>query len=73
MTDCYDHPQYYHLSYSHGMAEEIRFIIKLLTKYLTPPPSTILEPACGTGRVLVPLAEAGYSCAGGFCYPGQTL
>ena len=64
MSSCYDHPQYYHLSYSHGMAGEIRFIGKLLTAYLGTAPAKILEPACGTGRVLLPLSEAGYRCTG---------
>ena len=64
MTECYDHPQYYHLSYSHGMGEEIGFIRRLLEIYLVSPPAKILEPACGTGRVLVPLAKAGYLCTG---------
>ena len=64
MTGCYDHPQYYHLSYSHGMGDEIRFIRKLLAMYIGSPPAKILEPACGTGRVLLPLLEAGYQCTG---------
>jgi len=64
MPGYYDHPSYYHLSYSHGMAPEISFIRKLLTRHLGPPPAKILEPACGTGRVLLPLLEAGYRCTG---------
>lgn len=64
MPVCYDQPQYYHLSYSHGMKEEIRFIRRLLEKHLALPPAKILEPACGTGRVLLPLLEAGYRCTG---------
>ena len=64
MRSSYDHPAYYHLSYSHGMGEEIRFIRSLLEKHLVPPPAKILEPACGTGRVLLPLLEAGYRGSG---------
>lgn len=64
MAVCYDQPQYYHLSYSHGMGEEIRFIRDLLEKHPVPPAVKILEPACGTGRVLLPLLEAGYRCTG---------
>lgn len=64
MSGCYDHPQYYHLSYSHDMGEEIRFIRKLLARYIDSPTAKILEPACGTGRVLLPLLESGYRCTG---------
>ena len=64
MSDSYDHPQYYHLSYSHGMGEEIRFIRELLARYVGSESAKILEPACGTGRVLLPLLEAGYRGTG---------
>ena len=64
MSAGYDHPQYYHVSYSHGMSGEIRFIRRLLEKYLVSPPAKVLEPACGTGRVLLPLLEAGYRGSG---------
>lgn len=64
MSSCYDQPQYYHLSYCHGMSAEIRFIKDLLAGHLDSPSSKILEPACGTGRVLLPLLEAGYRCSG---------
>lgn len=64
LNSCYDHAGYYDLSYSSGMAGEIRFIKALLREYLGSGALRLLEPACGTGRVLLPMLEAGHVCTG---------
>ncbi|MDJ0755324.1 MAG: class I SAM-dependent methyltransferase [Ardenticatenaceae bacterium] len=53
------HAWYYELSHA-SFTEDIDFY---KTK-LDPPPQTILELGCGSGRVLLPLAEQGHACWG---------
>jgi SAM-dependent methyltransferase len=38
--------------------------VELIRSLLGDPPSTILEPFCGHGRILLPLAEAGFEVVG---------
>lgn len=38
--------------------------VDFLLSVIGPPPKRVLEIACGSGRILVPLAKAGYSAAG---------
>ncbi len=65
MTSCYDHPRFYDLAYSSDMAGETGFIKALLGQYCGENNHlNILEPACGTGRVLLPLLRDGHTCTG---------
>jgi SAM-dependent methyltransferase len=61
---CYDLPRFYDISYTSGMGRETRFLNAILARHFGDRPLRILEPACGTGRVLLPLIEAGHDCAG---------
>jgi ubiquinone/menaquinone biosynthesis C-methylase UbiE len=65
----YDLPAYYYLSYSWNMHEELVFLKKVFFKYTKVKLPRLLEPACGTGRLLVPLVKSGFDCTGFDCNP----
>ena len=62
--DWYDYPEYYDRFFRSGMAEEIMFIKQAIERFCPHTPRRILEPACGTGRLLIALADCGYECTG---------
>ena len=64
MNNWYDHPTYYDVSFSHQMREELAFLKGIFRKNGNAICSRLLEPACGTGRLMLPLIRAGYNCTG---------
>lgn len=60
----YDYPKYYDLIFSAEWAEEFRFLKNCFEKYSPKPVKRIFEPGCGTGRLVIQLAKAGYEIAG---------
>ncbi len=46
------------------MRPELDFLIKALRHYCKGNSSRLLEPACGTGRLILPLSRAGFRCEG---------
>ena len=60
----YDYPEYYDLSYSYNMQDELAFLKQVFFKYSKSKHQRLLEPACGTGRLLVPLSKSGFNCVG---------
>jgi SAM-dependent methyltransferase len=60
----YNLPKYYDLSYSWNMSGEYAFLKQVFRMYSKVKHPRLLEPACGTGRLLVPLAKAGFDCTG---------
>lgn len=60
----YDYPQYYDLAFRSETSLEAGFIEAALSKYCPFAARRLLEPACGTGRLLVELASRGYRLAG---------
>ncbi len=64
MTSWYSLPVYYDVSFSHDMREELAFLKKIFQLYSDNRNPKLLEPACGTGRLLVPLLRDGYRCTG---------
>lgn len=59
----YDLPTCYDVSFSHEMKAELEFL-KAIFGNGNKAGLRLLEPACGTGRLIVPLARAGYDCTG---------
>jgi SAM-dependent methyltransferase len=55
---------YYDVSFSHEMSEELGFLKAVFNRYCKTTRPKLLEPACGTGRLLVPLAREGFVCSG---------
>ncbi len=62
--ELYNHPQIYDIAFSWDLSEEIRFFKRVFESHVPFPVSHILEPACGTGRMLRALAAGGFHVAG---------
>ena len=74
--DWYDSPLYYDLIFGEETEAEAEWLSLLYTLYAPPaPPSSpspliLLEPACGSGRLLRALQLRGYTCTGFDLSPG---
>ena len=60
----YDYPKYYDLVYGSDWKAEFDFLKQCFEKHAAGEVERLFEPACGTGRLLIKLAEAGYKVAG---------
>lgn len=60
----YDHPKYYDLVFGSDWKAEFNFLRRCFEQFANRKVRRIFEPACGTGRLLVRLAEAGYEVSG---------
>lgn len=60
----YDFPRYYDLIFGSDWKAEFDFILACCQRHAQRPVRRFFEPACGTGRLLVKLAQAGYRVAG---------
>ena len=63
-TDIYDHPKYYDLVFGSDWRAEFDFLLDCFKKHSGRKVARVFEPACGTGRLLVKLAAAGYEVGG---------
>lgn len=59
-TNWYDYPQFYDLAFRSETPLEADFIEAACRKYCRFPVRRLLEPACGTGRLVAELAARGY-------------
>ncbi len=64
MSNWYDCPQYYDLAFRSETLPEAQFIEAVAHKYCPFPVRRLLEPACGTGRLVTELAARGYELTG---------
>lgn len=64
MLNWYNLPTYYDISFSHEMSEELAFLKVVFARYCKVPRPRLLEPACGTGRLITPLIRSGFNCTG---------
>jgi SAM-dependent methyltransferase len=62
--DWYDHPEYYDLSLRDETQQEATFVEAACRKYCDFPLRRLVEPACGSGRLVVELAARGYQVTG---------
>ncbi|MBL8815624.1 MAG: class I SAM-dependent methyltransferase [Planctomyces sp.] len=60
----YDFPKYYDLLFGSDWKAEFHFLEACFAKHAECKVKRIFEPACGTGRLLIKLAQAGYEVAG---------
>jgi len=60
----YELPQYYDLAFREETPREIRFLQAAFERYSRVPVRTVLEPACGSGRLVRQLAAAGFRVVG---------
>src|ERR1043165_623333 len=60
----YDYPAYYDLAFQSETQLEADFIVAACRKYCPFGVRRLLEPACGTGRLITLLAARGYQMSG---------
>lgn len=60
----YNHPRYYDIAFHDDTPTEADFIEAACRKYCDFPVKQLLEPACGTGRLVTELAARGYRATG---------
>ena len=62
--DLYNYPQYYDLVYGSDWKAEFDFLQECFERFAKANVKSVFEPACGTGRLLIKLAQAGFAVAG---------
>lgn len=62
--DLYDYPSYYDLIFGSDWRAEFDFLTGCFERFVTGTVHRVFEPACGTGRLIYRLAEAGYEVSG---------
>ncbi|WP_437188336.1 class I SAM-dependent methyltransferase [Planctomicrobium sp. SH668] len=60
----YDFPKYYDLLFGSDWKAEYEFLLGCFDRYAKCDVSRVFEPACGTGRLLIKLAQGGYEVGG---------
>lgn len=60
----YDYPKYYDLVFGSDWKAEFDFLLECFQRHSDRPVRRLFEPACGTGRLLIKLAQAGFTVAG---------
>lgn len=63
-ANLYDYPKYYDLVYGSDWKAEFDFLQACFKRHASGKVKRVFEPACGTGRLLVKLAQAGYQVGG---------
>ena len=63
-TALYTSPEIYDVAFGWSLDMEMDFVESAFVKHALHPVQRVLEPACGTGRVLAALAERGYEIEG---------
>ncbi len=64
VANCYDYPQYYDIAFQVYTHREADFIEAACRKYCSFDVRQLLEPACGSGRLVTELASRGYQMTG---------
>jgi SAM-dependent methyltransferase len=64
LANCYDYPQYYDIAFQAYTRWEADFIEAACRKYCPFYARRLLEPACGSGRLITELAARGYDVTG---------
>ena len=64
VANCYDYPQYYDIAFQAYTQLEADFIDAACRKYCPFVARRLVEPACGTGRLITGLAARGYQMIG---------
>jgi SAM-dependent methyltransferase len=63
-SDWYEHPAWFDLAFRDETRPEADFLEAAFRKYCPSPVRTVLEPACGSGRLIVEFAARGYEMTG---------
>jgi SAM-dependent methyltransferase len=60
----YDYPEYYDAGFAEGVDLEADFYEKAFARFVPFPVKNIFEPGCGSGRLVVELAQRGFNMTG---------
>lgn len=60
----YDYPQYYDLGFRDNSKREVKFFQAAFERFVPGKVNKILEPGCGTGRLVFELAKLGFEVTG---------
>ncbi len=63
-ANLYDYPKYYDVIFGTDWKAEYDFMLECFKAYSKRKVKRVFEPACGTGRLLIKLAQAGYTVGG---------
>lgn len=63
MASWYDHPQYFDMVFRDETAVEVAFFEQAFKRYARRPVRRMLEPGCGSGRLVAAMASRGYELA----------
>lgn len=63
-ANLYDYPKYYDVIFGTDWKAEFDFMLECFQAYSQRKVKRVFEPACGTGRLLIKLAQAGYTVGG---------
>jgi SAM-dependent methyltransferase len=64
MTSWYDHPHYFDLIFRDETELEVAFFEQAFQRFVDGKVRRLLEPGCGTGRLVVAMASRGYEVTG---------
>ncbi|WP_315853976.1 class I SAM-dependent methyltransferase [Crateriforma spongiae] len=64
LDDWYDHPQYFDMVFRDETPAEVAFFKEAFKRYCDAPVQRLVEPGCGSGRLVAALAAEGYQCCG---------
>lgn len=64
MENWYDHPQYFDMVFRNETAAEVAFFDQAFRRFADLPVRRLLEPGCGSGRLVAEMAARGYRVTG---------
>ncbi len=64
MASWYDHPQYFDMVFRDETAAEVRFFEQAFDRFVDGKVRRLLEPGCGSGRLIAEMAGRGYDVTG---------
>jgi SAM-dependent methyltransferase len=64
MASWYDHPHYFDLVFRDETPAEVKFFDQAFDRFATGKVKRLLEPGCGSGRLVVEMASRGYDVSG---------
>ena len=64
LADWYDYPQYFDMLFRDETAAEVFFFEAAFERFVRGPIRRLLEPGCGSGRLVVAMASRGYEVTG---------
>ena len=64
LADWYDYPQYFDMVFRDETAMEVEFFEQAFKRFAKGKVRKVLEPGCGSGRLITEMASRGYKCCG---------